>query len=136
MSFPGGALERGESSRDAAQRELTEELFATQDPAKLKVDWLAALDSLFVFVSNIVVTPWVGVLRQPPQWQPQANEVADVLSLSIEQLLATEEPAVIDITRGSFSFSAPCLSVQGHNVWGTTAALLGDLRGRLLAARA
>ncbi len=136
VSFPGGALEAGENSRDAAHRELVEELFADRQPADVNVDWLGELAPLYVFVSNRLVAPWVGVLHDRPDWQPQPAEVEQVLPLSLELLLGDDQPDEMTVRRGSLAFSAPRLMVNGIAVWGSTAVLLGELRGwlRRLAA--
>ncbi|MCH7752623.1 MAG: CoA pyrophosphatase [Planctomycetes bacterium] len=136
VSFPGGGLEAGENSRNAAHRELVEELFADRQPADVNVDWLGALAPLHVFVSNMLVTPWVGVLRDRPDWQPQPAEVEQVLPLPLELLLGDDQPDEMTVRRGSLAFSAPRLMVNGIEVWGSTAVLLGELRGwlRRLAA--
>ncbi len=136
VSFPGGVLEAGENSRDAAHRELVEELFADRQPTEVNVDWLEALAPLHVFVSNRLVTPWVGVLRDRPDWRPQPAEVEQVLPLSLELLLGDDQPDEMTVRRGSLAFSAPRLMVDGIEVWGSTAVLLGELRGwlRRLAA--
>jgi len=132
VSFPGGALEAGESSRDAAHREMVEELFADRRATEVRVDWLGELDPLHVFVSNILVAPWVGILPEQNDWSPQPAEVDQVLHLSLECLLADEAPEKMTIRRGSLSFAAPRLMVDGVEVWGSTAVLLGELRGWLV----
>jgi 8-oxo-dGTP pyrophosphatase MutT (NUDIX family) len=131
VSFPGGSMEVDENSRDAAHRELVEELFADRQLTDVRVDWLGSLAPLFVFVSNMTVTPWVGVLREQPEWRPHPGEVEHVLPLSLEHLLREDEAVAMTIRRGSLEFSAPRLVVEGEDVWGTTAVLLGELRGWL-----
>jgi 8-oxo-dGTP pyrophosphatase MutT (NUDIX family) len=131
VSFPGGGIEPEENSRNAAHRELVEELFADRRPAEVRVDWLGPLASLFVFVSNMTVTPWVGVLRERPEWRPHPAEVERVLPVSLERLLGDDVADNMTIRRGSLESFAPRLVVDGEDVWGTTAVLLGELRGWL-----
>lgn len=130
VSFPGGAIEVDESSRDAAHRELAEELFADREVSAIRVDWLGPLVPLFVYVSNVTIEPWLGVLREAPAWRPQAAEVERVLDLPLGQLLNADVDQMT-IRRGSFELTAPCLTVDKAGVWGTTAVLLGELRGWL-----
>lgn len=132
VSFPGGALEAGEDSRDAAHRELSEELFADKQTSDVRIDWLGTLAPLHVFVSNVLVAPWVGVLRDRPDWRPQPEEVEQVLPLPLKLLLSDVQPARMTVRRGSLTFAAPRLMVDRIEVWGATAVLLGELRGRLL----
>lgn len=131
VSFPGGALEAGENSRDAAQREFVEELFTDRRTGDVVVEWLGGWAPLHVYVSNMQVAPWVGVLHQDPDWRLQKSEVHQVLSLSLKHLLSNEWPDDMQIQRGSLDFSAPRWIVDGFDVWGSTAILLGELRGRL-----
>jgi 8-oxo-dGTP pyrophosphatase MutT (NUDIX family) len=131
VSFPGGALEPGENSQQAAHRELVEELFADRKPVDVDVDWLGELAPLHVFVSDIMVAPWVGVLRSRPDWQPQPAEVEQLLSLPLELLIADDEPDRMTVRRGTLTYTAPRLMVDGIEVWGSTAVLLGELRGWL-----
>lgn len=133
VSFPGGAVEADESSCAAAHRELVEELYADRTPRDVHVEWLGQLEPLFVFVSNVVVVPWVGHLLEPPEWSPQPAEVQNVISMSLRQLLHPPEEAPLIVTRGSLQFSAPRFVVEGQDVWGTTAVLLGELASRLNA---
>ncbi len=131
VSFSGGALEPDENSREAAHRELVEELFADRKPADVGVDWLGELAPLHVFVSNVLVAPWVGVLHDQPDWQPQPAEVEQLLPLPLELLLADDEPDTMTVRRGALAYAAPRLMVDGIEVWGSTAVLLGELRGWL-----
>ena len=133
VSFPGGTLEPEESSQEAAHRELVEELFTNRRPQEVSIEWLGALRPLFVFVSNILVTPWIGVLHEPSLWQPQPAEVERVLPLPLSRLLGDNLPDMMKVQRGSLEFGAPRLIVDGCDVWGTTGVLLGELRGRLRA---
>ena len=78
-----------------------------------------------------MVAPWVGVLRSRPDWQPQPAEVEQLLSLPLELLIADDEPDRMTVRRGTLTYTAPRLMVDGIEVWGSTAVLLGELRGWL-----
>lgn len=126
VSLPGGLIEVGESPRVAARRELSEEL-GQQPP----LEWLGQLEPLFVFASNAYVTPCVAAVSGWPDWQPQPAEVDRILRLEVRDLMmhAASQPMLIQ--RGPLQFLAPRLMVENHSVWGATAVILAELRGRL-----
>jgi 8-oxo-dGTP pyrophosphatase MutT (NUDIX family) len=126
VSLPGGLVDANEDSRDAARRELAEEL--QQSPA---LQWIADWAPLFIFASNSLATPCVAAIDHWPAWDPHPAEVDRVLKLALRDLVEqpAREPLIIE--RGLLQFSAPRLMVEGLSVWGATAVLLGELRGRL-----
>jgi 8-oxo-dGTP pyrophosphatase MutT (NUDIX family) len=127
VSFPGGLIDFGENARDAASRELGEEL--GQCPP---LRWIGELSPLFIFASNALVTPCVAAIDHWPAWTAQPAEVDRVLKLDLRHLLDTSAAAPLVVKRGPFRFRAPQLVVEGQSAWGATAVMLGELRGRLL----
>ncbi len=126
VSLPGGLVEVGESPRVTARRELHEEL-GQQPP----LEWLGELTPLFVYASNAYVTPCLAAVSGWPNWQPQPTEVDCILRMEVRELMMQEAPAPMVIERGPLQFLAPRLTVDDHAVWGATAVILGELRGRL-----
>lgn len=124
ISLPGGAIEAGETSDMAAVRELEEELGVPSDNVKL----LGSLDDLYIFGSNYHVTPWLGVIDDSPKWIPQHSEVAEVIEMTVSQLLNTENLHSTIRTLRGVSFQAPNFAIDGHQIWGATCLILGELR--------
>lgn len=123
ISLPGGMIEPGESSEEAALRELEEELGV---PAA-GIELLGTLSPFFVFITNYRVTPHVAVLREEPTWVPDPREVAEALHLPLSALaepLAIEQ--YVKNARG-FEFEVPFLSLESHRIWGATSMMLGEL---------
>ena len=126
VSFPGGLLDGDESPRDAAARELAEELGVAPE-----LEWLGNLSPQFVYASNAWVVPCVAATVGVPQWQPNPQEVERVILLRIDELLNQPPAPPLEIVRGPLRFAAPQLRIEDHSAWGATAVMLGELRGRL-----
>ena len=122
VSFPGGLTEPGESSREAALRELEEEL-----GVKDGIEVLGQLADFYVFVSDFWVTPWVGVIDRQPAWVPNPAEVSELLEVPIVELLDPTSIQDFLITRGELSFSAPYFAWRSHKIWGATGMMLSEL---------
>jgi 8-oxo-dGTP pyrophosphatase MutT (NUDIX family) len=126
VSLPGGLVDGDEEAREAAQRELGEEL-----RCRPELIWLGDMAPLFVFASNSLVTPCVAAVREWPPWNPHPPEVQRVLKLSLRDLVEQAPCSPLAVERGLLNFNAPRFIVDGLSVWGATAVLLAELRGRL-----
>lgn len=122
ISLPGGAIEPGESSSEAALRELAEELGVTAP-----ITLLGQLPKCYVFASNFVVTPWVALAEFEPTWQPQDEEVVHVVELPLAQLFNAASRDHLVIERGPLCFQAPCIRVGSACIWGATSVILDEL---------
>lgn len=123
VSFPGGMIEPGETSQQAALRELHEELGV---PAE-GIEILGRLSDIYVFVSNFSVTPWVAVLREPPRLVPHPREVAEVLEAPVAHFLDRANlGSHLHETRG-LTFMAPHFQFGSHRIWGATSMMLAEL---------
>lgn len=126
VSLPGGLIDGDETPREAAARELDEEL-GVRPP----LEWLGNLSPQFVYASNAWVVPCVAATASRPTWKPNPQEVERVLPLPIQELLTSRATPPLLVERGPLRFTAPQLVVEGHSAWGATAVILGELRGRL-----
>ncbi|MES1213300.1 MAG: CoA pyrophosphatase, partial [Singulisphaera sp.] len=123
ISFPGGMVEPGEDTAAAALRELEEELGV---PAS-SVEIVGSLSPLYVFVSNILVTPYVAVANGPVNFIPCASEVAELLEMPLTHLLDSGNYGTHSYRRGELDFTAPHVSWGRHRVWGATCIILAEL---------
>jgi 8-oxo-dGTP pyrophosphatase MutT (NUDIX family) len=127
ISLPGGAVDLGESSMDAALRELNEELGF--DAPFLKVGRLA---DCYVFASDFLVTPWVIASFEPEtRWRPHDREVQSVIELPLDVLLKDDAIGRLTIERGPLIFHAPCFRFGEARIWGATSMILSEFAGVL-----
>jgi 8-oxo-dGTP pyrophosphatase MutT (NUDIX family) len=131
VSLPGGAIDPSESSTQAALRELREEL-----GVEGRVDVIGRLDDCYVFASDFLITPWIGVASFEPSWKPHGHEVERVVELPLDALLDDRNIGRITIERGPLAFHAPCLHVAGACIWGATCVILAELGDVLRQLRA
>jgi hypothetical protein len=68
------------------------------------VIWLGELSPLFVFASNAVVTPCVGMVDHWPAWGACEAEVQCVVKLSLRELIETAPAPPLKIERGPLRF--------------------------------
>jgi len=123
ISFPGGAIEAGESSDEAALRELEEELGVPREGIQL----LGPLTSLYLFVTDFAVSPWVAAIDHRPDFAPCAREVAKVLEVPLDHLLDRRHRGTHVRHHGKLEFSAPHIDWQQYHIWGATGMMLSEL---------
>jgi 8-oxo-dGTP pyrophosphatase MutT (NUDIX family) len=123
ISLPGGVIDPGESSIEAVQRELHEELGFYE--THLEIGQLA---DCYVFASDFLVTPWViATYETKVCWRPHDHEVKSVVELPLEVLLNDRAIGRTTIERGPLVFSAPCLKFGQACIWGATSVILAEL---------
>lgn len=123
VSLPGGAVDPGETSQQAALRELQEELGVDAG----EVDLLRPLSPLYLYHSNFMIEPWVGVARVVPRWQPSPQEVAAIVELPLCELLRPSASAWTAQEHAGLQFGAPGFLWRGCTIWGATAMILAEL---------
>jgi 8-oxo-dGTP pyrophosphatase MutT (NUDIX family) len=129
ISFPGGRWDDTDTDFVAtALRETCEELGLCE---RTRIDVLGMLSKVYIPPSNHDVHPVVGLMTNKPRLEPNPDEVAEAFSLPLRDLL---NPAIKRTMQREFngkSFDVPYYDVQGHQVWGATAAMLSELEQRL-----
>jgi 8-oxo-dGTP pyrophosphatase MutT (NUDIX family) len=123
VSLPGGVIEEGETSREAALREYREELGAPVEDVRL----LGQLSELHLFASNFQITPWVGCASALPSWHPNRAEVDTLLEVPLSHLMDPANTHHVERTQRGLRFMAPCFCWQTQRIWGATSMVLAEL---------
>jgi 8-oxo-dGTP pyrophosphatase MutT (NUDIX family) len=123
ISFPGGRVEPGESSRAAALREAQEEVGL--DPRLAVV--LGRLGETVVLQSAFRLTPWVASVPYPFPYAAAPREVEAIWHVPIPALVA---PGVHRSERRRFyglDVDVHYFELEGRTIWGATARVLTEL---------
>jgi 8-oxo-dGTP pyrophosphatase MutT (NUDIX family) len=123
VSFPGGAVDAGESPAEAVLREAHEELGVR--PAEIRL--AGALSTLWVDVSNFLVHPFVGLIDHRPAFTLDPGEVEALVEAPLATLCDPSRRRVSRRIRDGQALDYPCIDVEGHQIWGATAMILGEL---------
>jgi 8-oxo-dGTP pyrophosphatase MutT (NUDIX family) len=122
VSLPGGVIDPGETFEQAALREAHEEVGLAQ--AQVRV--LGALTPLDIPVSGFRLHPIVGASETRPRLAPSFGEVARILEIDIDELLAPDCVVHTPRERDGVTFTVPGFHVQGVEIWGATAMVLAE----------
>src|SRR3954447_24133631 len=125
ISFPGGRRDDGETLQETALREAWEEVGLPAD----QIELVGALAPVGTFVTNYAIYPFVGLIEHGFAWVAQEAEVAEVLELSLDELLAGH--SLKRLVRRGIAFKTDVYEAGGPMLWGATARIVGDLLSRL-----
>lgn len=123
VSFPGGKSDESDIDiTHTALRETHEEIgIKPQD-----INVVGTLTPLFVPVSNLMVYPIVGVLKNKPNLFINVQEVEYTIQAAIYDFKKTENRSVKTLSINKIPISAPYYSVGGEDIWGITAMILSE----------
>jgi 8-oxo-dGTP pyrophosphatase MutT (NUDIX family) len=123
ISLPGGACDPGETLADTALREAAEEIGVDGDAVRV----LGELTPVHVVVSGFTLHPVVGVTNVRPSFVSAPGEVAEVLEIPLEDLRDASRIRHGTRIREGVAIEYPYFDLLGHQVWGATAMVLGEL---------
>jgi len=128
VSFPGGRQDPEDEDLIAtARRETCEEIGSGGE----RLTVLSQLPPFYIPASHHAVCPAIGHFEGQPDFLPNPDEVAEVFSFALDDLLhprfKREERRMI----GGYDVWVPYYDVCGHKVWGATAIMLSELAERL-----
>lgn len=121
IAFPGGTISaRDESDLDAALRECDEEVGLARDV----VDVLGVLDDSETVATQFVITPFVGLVREPVVWRPDGDEIEKVIEVPYAALADARNFRVEHWERDGVTRPVYFFDWQGETIWGATARIL------------
>ena len=120
ISFPGGKRDpEDETLLDTALRETHEEMGI--DPQDVEV--FGSLDQTAT-TTGFCTNPFAGTFPYPYDFNPQEEEVAEVLEVPVSSLMdSANRRDEVRIANGDLNF-APVFTHDGHIIFGATARIL------------
>jgi hypothetical protein len=122
VSLPGGVVDPGETFEHAALREAHEEIGLA--PANVRT--VGALTPLDIPVSGFRLHPIVGVAAARPPMRPSDREVARILEVGVDELMAPGCVISRTVTRGGGPMEVPAFHLHDVEIWGATAMVLAE----------
>jgi 8-oxo-dGTP pyrophosphatase MutT (NUDIX family) len=122
VSLPGGVIEPGESYAHAALREAHEEIALDRRLVRVA----GALTPIDIPVSGFRLHPIVGLADSRPALTPADGEVARILDVALDDLMAPGCVADTTRERDGRGIVAPAFCVAGEEIWGATAMVLAE----------
>jgi 8-oxo-dGTP pyrophosphatase MutT (NUDIX family) len=128
VSFPGGSPEPGDDSLlTTALREAEEEIDLRPD----LVEVIGELEEMYIPPSRFLVRPFVGLLPQEAEMVLDPEEVEAIFSVSLEELMSPDSFKKVIWERDGRPYEVPVFAIEGHEIWGATAAMTAGLLVRL-----
>lgn len=124
ISLPGGSWENGEQLHETALRETEEEIGIPADKTKI----IYELTPLFVKVTGYMIHPFVAYITQKPHIVPDQNEVNNVFTASISELMDPANQLTELWTIREIPVDVPFYKFGKYKVWGATAMILSEFR--------
>ncbi len=124
IAFPGGRFEETDRNlMETALRETYEEIGIS--PEQIHV--MGKLTNLYIPPSNFLVFPYLGYLSNEPVFVPDPQEVHEVFSLNVFDLLKKDMLQEREVSGLNYQLSVPCFYINNRLIWGATSMMLSEL---------
>jgi len=125
ISLPGGKKELQDINlAHTALREAKEEIGI--DPSQVEV--IGNLSDIFIWVSNYIVTPIIGLTRNKPDFEKDEQEVDTIIETDLFDLIdPSKRKEGTILARGKYKIKTPYFHIEDRIVWGATAMMLSEL---------
>lgn len=130
ISFPGGSMDAADASLlETALREAEEEIDLSRD----LVEVVGELEEMYIPPSNFRVSPFVGLLPPEAEMVLAPDEVEEIFTVSLDELLDPETFQKVLWRRDGRDYEVPVFAVGSprREIWGATAAMTAALLARL-----
>ena len=124
ISLPGGSWEKGEHLHETALRETEEEIGIPAEKIKI----ISELTPLFVKVTGYMIHPFIGHIHQRPKIIPHPNEVSNVFTVNISELMDPDNRQTELWTIRETPVDVPFFKFGKYKVWGATAMILSEFK--------
>lgn len=126
IAFPGGKVEKFDKNyQETALRETHEEIGIAPEYITVIRDFTP----IYIPPSNFMVYPFLGFSENELIFNPDSNEVAGIIELSLMEFLDDE---IVVSNRMSTAYNqeidVPAFKIKNHIVWGATAMMLSELK--------
>ena len=131
IAFPGGVREPGdESLLDTALREAYEEIGLPRE----NVEVVTSLDIIDTMSTGFTIAPYLALIERPAHWVLQPSEVANVLEVRIDDLLApgTHSSRLAHFDPWPEPREISFYRLGPHELWGATYRIVQPLLPRLV----
>lgn len=125
VAFPGGGFDRTDHDLSVtALREAEEEIGVERNTVTL----LGALTPLYIPVSNYMVHPFVGAVKNIPGFRLHPLEVKAILEVNIRELVLEKNKGAVDkyLRVKNTTMKVPCYNIRGEIIWGATAMIVSE----------
>lgn len=127
IAFPGGANDPIDlNMQETALRELYEEIGISKDLVQV----IGQISQVYIPPSKFLVSPFIGILKQAPQFKKDDFEVKDIIELPVSLLFDDSiiKSGKIHLGKKGAKITVPYFDVFGHKVWGATAIMLSEFK--------
>lgn len=126
ISFPGGGFQESDVNlSETALREAEEEIGVDKSAVSL----IGELTSLYIPVSNYLVSPYIGIYKSEPEFTIHTAEVKELMEVELSEFLSPGSRHTITkyIKMLDTDKQVPCYTINGKIIWGATAMIVSEL---------